>query len=108
MADAFLVHIASGTPLAESLLTEAHETVEELNRKDGDSRRLCELAVNWVAMNPTPLKLPSQITTDRLLRADAAQRMATSNFSWCNVQAHVRLPHVSLDVTVIYAPATSR
>jgi hypothetical protein len=59
MADAFLVHIASGTPLAESLLTEAHETVEELNRKNGDTRRLCELAVNWVALNPTPLKLPS-------------------------------------------------
>ena len=29
MADAFLVHIASGVPLAESLLTEAREIVAE-------------------------------------------------------------------------------
>jgi hypothetical protein len=58
MADAFLVHIASGTPLAESLLTEARETVSELKRKNSETRRLCELAVNWVALNPTPLKLP--------------------------------------------------
>jgi hypothetical protein len=58
MADAFLVHIASGTPLAESLLTEARATVAELKCENGDTRRLCELAVNWVALNPTPLELP--------------------------------------------------
>jgi hypothetical protein len=58
MADAFLVHIASGVPLAESLLTEAGENVAELKRKKGETRRLCELAVKWVALNPTPLKLP--------------------------------------------------
>jgi hypothetical protein len=57
MADAFLVHIASGVPLAESLLTEARETVADLKHKKGDTGRLCELAVNWVALNPTPLKL---------------------------------------------------
>jgi hypothetical protein len=59
MADAFLVHISSGIPLAESLLTEAREIAAELKRKNGNTRRLCELAVNWVALNPTPLKLPS-------------------------------------------------
>jgi hypothetical protein len=58
MADAFLVHIASGVPLAESLLNEAGEIVAELKRRNGDTDRLCELAVNWVALNPTPLKLP--------------------------------------------------
>ncbi len=58
MAAAFLVHIASGTPLAESLLTEARKTVAELKHTNGNTRRLSELAVNWVAQNPTPLKLP--------------------------------------------------
>ncbi|MDP3736615.1 MAG: hypothetical protein Q8R02_04450 [Hyphomonadaceae bacterium] len=58
MADAFLVHVASGAPLAESLLTEARKTVAALKRKNGDTRRLCELAVTWVALNPKPLKLP--------------------------------------------------
>jgi hypothetical protein len=57
MADAFLVHVASGVPLAEPLLTEARELVAQLKRKNGDARRLSELAVNWVAQNPMPLKL---------------------------------------------------
>jgi hypothetical protein len=58
MADAFLVHVASGIPLDESLLMDAREIVTKLKRKQGDSRRLCELAVNWVARNPTLLELP--------------------------------------------------
>jgi hypothetical protein len=57
MANAYLAHIASGIPLADSLLTEAREIVAELRHKNGDTRRLCELAVNWVGLNPTPLKL---------------------------------------------------
>ena len=57
MADAFLAHVASGVPLAEPLLTETRELVAQLKRKNGDARRLSELAVNWVAQNPTPLKL---------------------------------------------------
>lgn len=58
MADAFLVHVASGKPLAESLLIETRELVAKTKRKKGDTRRLCELGVNWVALNPKPLKLP--------------------------------------------------
>jgi hypothetical protein len=58
MADAFLVHIASGTPLESDLLTEARGIVEEVKRKQGDTRRLCELAVKWVTQNPTPQPLP--------------------------------------------------
>jgi hypothetical protein len=57
MADAFVVHVASGVPLAEPLLRETRELVAHLKRKNGDPRRLCELAVNWVAQNPTPLRL---------------------------------------------------
>jgi hypothetical protein len=57
MADAFLAHVASGVPLAEPLLTETRELVAQLKRKNSDARRLSELAVNWVAQNPTPLKL---------------------------------------------------
>jgi hypothetical protein len=57
MADAFLAHVASGVSLAEPLLTETRELVAQLKRKHGDARRLCELAVHWVAQNPTPLRL---------------------------------------------------
>jgi ankyrin repeat protein len=58
MADAFAAHVASGLPLAEPLLAETRELVAQLKRKTGDTQRLCELAVNWVAQNPTPLRLP--------------------------------------------------
>ena len=58
MADAFLVHMASGVPLPTASLAEAREIVAAVKRRDGDARRLCELAVNWVALNPTPTKLP--------------------------------------------------
>ncbi|HEY1303289.1 MAG TPA: ankyrin repeat domain-containing protein [Vicinamibacterales bacterium] len=58
MADAFLVHVASGVPLPTASLAEAREIVAAVKRRDGDARRLCELAVNWVALNPTPAKLP--------------------------------------------------
>lgn len=59
MADAFLVHVSSGKPLAESLLTEARKIVAKIKRKNGDTRRLCELGVKWIARNPKPRKLPS-------------------------------------------------
>ena len=58
MADAFLVHITSGVPLAEPLVTEARELVSKLKHKNGDTSRLCELGTKWVALNPAPLKLP--------------------------------------------------
>src|SRR5262245_18368537 len=57
MADAFLVHVASGVSLGEPLLTETRDLVAQLKRKQGDPRRLIELAVTWVAQNPTPMQL---------------------------------------------------
>jgi len=57
MADAFLVHMASGVPLAENLMSVAHEIVSAVKGKNGDARRLCELTVKWAAQNPTPMKL---------------------------------------------------
>ena len=57
MADTFLVHIASETPLTKSLLSEASELVAMLNRSNCDTRRLCELAAIWVSQNPAPVKL---------------------------------------------------
>jgi hypothetical protein len=57
MADALLGHLASGTSIGDSSLNEARELVSAVKRKAGDTRRLCELAVAWVALNPTPMKL---------------------------------------------------
>jgi hypothetical protein len=57
MADAFLSHVASGASLDATLLQEVREIVVSLKRKAGDTRRLCELAVNWVSLNPIPAKL---------------------------------------------------
>lgn len=58
MADAFALHVASGTPLAPSLLDETRKLVATLKTKNGDTRRLCELGVGWVSLNPIPMKLP--------------------------------------------------
>lgn len=57
MADAFLAHIGSGQPLSDPELKEAAALVSEVKRKGGEPRRLCELAVEWVALNKTPLML---------------------------------------------------
>ena len=57
MADAFVAHVASGVPLPEPLLTETRSLVAEVKRKAGDPQRLRELAVSWVASNPTPVRL---------------------------------------------------
>lgn len=54
MADALLTHFAFGAPLEPSLLAEARRIVADVKRKGGDARRLCELAVRWVALNPAP------------------------------------------------------
>lgn len=58
MADAFLVHVASGVPLPAETLSEARDIVAAVKRKEDGARRLCELAVEWVALNPAPVKLP--------------------------------------------------
>lgn len=57
MADAFLTHVASGAPLTDAQISETREIVAAVKRKVGDARRLCELAVIWVAANPMPTKL---------------------------------------------------
>ncbi|WP_451986515.1 ankyrin repeat domain-containing protein [Azospirillum endophyticum] len=58
MADAFLHHIRSATPLPDPALSEADRTIAEAKARIGDdTARLRALAVDWVALNPTPLPL---------------------------------------------------
>lgn len=57
MADAWLMHVASGAALAEPTLAEARRLVADVKRRDGDPHRMCELSVDWVAANPKPVKL---------------------------------------------------
>lgn len=59
MATALLTHVGSGQPLPAAQLSEAASIVDDVKRKSGDTRRLCELAVQWVALNPTPMALPA-------------------------------------------------
>ncbi|MGH6617590.1 ankyrin repeat domain-containing protein [Sphingomonas sp.] len=58
MADAFLAHVGTGTALSDTELADARAIVAEIKRRNGDTNRMCELAVNWVALNPAPMKLP--------------------------------------------------
>ena len=57
MADALLAHLGSGQSLPDLELTEAATIVSELKRQYGDTRRLSELAVEWVALNQKPVML---------------------------------------------------
>jgi hypothetical protein len=59
MADALLAHLGSGKPLQDGHLKEAAAIVSEVKRKFGDTQRLCELSVEWVAQNPKPIPLPA-------------------------------------------------
>ncbi|WP_377811250.1 ankyrin repeat domain-containing protein (plasmid) [Azospirillum sp. A29] len=60
MADAFLHHIRSATPLPRSALSEADRTIGEAKARIGDdSVRLRALALDWVTLNPAPLPLPA-------------------------------------------------
>jgi hypothetical protein len=61
MADAFLTHIGSGENLPEKEFADARTIVAEIKGRRGDTERMCELAVNWVALNPKPKKLPTPI-----------------------------------------------
>ena len=63
MADAWLAHVGSGKPLPAAELQDAATTVAEVKRRNGDTRRLCELAVAWVALNPKPVPLPPPVYT---------------------------------------------
>ncbi len=57
MADTFFEIVSSGTPLPETSLVEAQALVKAAKRKMGNTARLPALAVEWVALNPTPKPL---------------------------------------------------
>ena len=59
MTDALLTHLGAGQPLPALELREAATLAGEVKRKNGDTRRLCELAVQWVELNPAPIALPA-------------------------------------------------
>lgn len=59
MADTFLTYVGSGVPLPDEQLADAHAIVAEVKRRQGDTERLCALAVNWVALNPKSETLPT-------------------------------------------------
>jgi hypothetical protein len=61
MADAFLAHVGSGVPLSNEKLAKARTIVAELQGRRGDTEQLCALAVDWVALNPKPEKLPTPV-----------------------------------------------
>lgn len=58
MADAFLSHVSSGVPLPAESLAAVREIVAAVKRQQGDALRLAEFGVSWIALNPTPMKLP--------------------------------------------------
>ena len=57
MTRAFLAHIGSGSPLPEGERDRAKQLVAEVRDREGASAELCELAVQWVKLNPTPAPL---------------------------------------------------
>jgi hypothetical protein len=59
MADAFLDHIGSAQPLPAPELDEARHLISAVKVQRGDPARMCKLAVDWVALNPEPIKLPA-------------------------------------------------
>ena len=57
MAVMFLQHMQDANPLPPNELAEAVRLIAEVQRKSGDTDRLCELAVKWVLLNPEPIAL---------------------------------------------------
>jgi ankyrin repeat protein len=57
MARAFLSHIGSGAPLPDADRDRAAQLVAKVRALDGAGAGLCELAVHWVKLNPTPAPL---------------------------------------------------
>jgi hypothetical protein len=57
MADALLDHLRTGKTLPPPDMQSAIESVSKIKAKQGDPAALCRLAVNWVALNPEPVKL---------------------------------------------------
>jgi hypothetical protein len=59
MADAFLEHVGSAQPLPAPELDEARDLISAVKQQRGDPTRMCKLAVDWVALNAEPIKLPA-------------------------------------------------
>jgi len=60
MADTFLDFIQQGEPLSPGEINQASEIIKEVKRKnDNNTDRLAELAVKWIAGNPTPVRTPA-------------------------------------------------
>jgi hypothetical protein len=58
MARALLAHLGEGEPLPDAMLDDARTILAGIQQhRDGDTERLCELAVEWVARNPRPVAL---------------------------------------------------
>jgi hypothetical protein len=57
MADHWLTHVASGTPLGARAMAEARTLVAAVKKRQGEAAMLCALSVEWVALNPEPLTL---------------------------------------------------
>jgi hypothetical protein len=57
MTRAFLAHISSGAPLPAAELNRAARVVADVRGLEGAGGELCELAVQWVKINPTPVPL---------------------------------------------------
>ena len=58
MADAFLEHVGSAQPLPALELDEARHLISAVKQRRADPTLMCKLAVDWVALNPEPIKLP--------------------------------------------------
>jgi len=56
MGTAFCTWIQSGAALDVDLVAECRRLVQQLPESD-TTRRLCELATEWVARNPEPVRL---------------------------------------------------
>ena len=65
MTDAWLTHIKSGNPLSPAETDEAASLVKEIKGRNGDARRMCELATTWVMNNPKPVPLPKPTLYER-------------------------------------------
>ncbi|GGZ06194.1 hypothetical protein GCM10007388_44630 [Pseudoduganella plicata] len=63
MATALLTYLGSGEPLPAASLDEAAGIVDAVKKRSGDTERLCELAEQWVALNPTPTSLAAPAYT---------------------------------------------
>jgi Ankyrin repeats (many copies) len=57
MADALVRYVELGNALHATRLSEVRDIVAAVKKREGDASRLCAIAVEWVALNPTPLGL---------------------------------------------------